>query len=1000
MDFRLLGPFEAWHDGNRVNVGAGKQIQVLVALLLRANRPVGLHRLAEVAWPNPADRKAKNVITYVYRLNRAFKDAGATDVVIDTESTGYVLRARPEQIDYVWFERLRERARQLSAAGDIAAAGSTLHEALRLYLGEFMADLEPEPGDLNLRDSLAEAHLDLLGDLAEHELAAGNHRWVRDHLQPILRDQPMRQRLAALLMEALLLDDDPERAVEVYRRTKDALDDERGMLPSRRLKDLMWRAQFGEARTSLPPVRNEIIGREDELAAMDTSVSRAGMRLDGPEVVWISGMPGVGKTAIAVHAATRAAQTLRHAQLYVDLRGYTPNVAPMTPAEALDQLLRLLGVPAGNLPPTIEGKIAKYRAWLDGNRAVIVLDNAVSERQVEPLLPVSPGCLVIVTSRHVGGPHAHARIHLDPLPLAAAVRLFTNVVGRQRVREQWSQVEEIVSHCGRVPMQIRVVATQLLQHPTWPLDHLVRLLRAHSALQLDAAAADESGAAACAVSYGQLGDDQQRLFLLFGLAPSAELDGHAAAALVGVAVPRATALLADLHRVSLLIEVAPERYQMPDLLRSYAVSLATAQQRDVPSMLRPLLDYYLTTTAAAVAAAFPFDRHRQPPVPTVNGHRARFDGYRDALQWLSAEHACLVAAVRYSASIGDADYTSRLALLLWRYFYTTGHFHDWSATLELTLRLIAGETVTSKTDERTLADVLLRLSGARWAMGELGTALELAERSLRSWTAVGDRRGEADALCAMALAAKALGRYPAARGHLESALRRYETLDDLQGQASTLGNLGVLDERERNFADAESHHLRAGELLIRIGHLPGQMHSRDNLGSVRQHLGRLDEAMADHQAALELAVRIGDRGGEGHALNNVGNVLLRQGRPAEAINYHNRALAIANETGDLNLRTDAHNDLGEACRAAGMPEAALRSHLVALELAAESGDTRQRMRAHLGVARALHATDRHADAAEHWQAAISGYRDLDATEAAAVASELRANSCGCASTAG
>ena len=981
VDFRLLGPFEVWHDGERIDVGSGQQVQVLVALLLRPNRPVSQGQLAEKLWASPADRRPKNIITYVSRLNRLFRAGGVT---IDTEFTGYVLRVQPEQIDYQRFTRLREQARQRAGDGDHEAARADLLEALALYRGPLMSDLDLDGAELRIREDLQLARLDLLGDLAELELKAGNHRWVRDTLQPVVNEDPMRQRLVALLMRALLRDGDPERVVTLYHQAKDALEFHRGMSPSRQLKELLLRAQYGEARTSLPPAPTALIGRDTELRTIELSVQRAMRRRDGAEVVWISGMPGVGKTATAVHAATTAAAHFRDAQLYVDLRGFTPNVPPMSTVEALDQLLRLLGVPSQNVPPTVEGKLARYHAWLHGARAVIVLDNAESEDQIVPLVPPTPGCLVLVTSRHVGGPRADTRIHLDPLQLEAAVALFAGIAGRHRVQDEWSTVEEIVLRCGRVPFQIRVAATLLLQHPTWPLAHLETLLREENGLPLHAVA-DSDGTAALAVSFRHLGHDQRELFRLFGVVPCAQLDGYAAAALIGTSVRRARALLADLHRVSLLIEVGPERYEMPTVLRSYAGTLAGETRAG-----QAMLDYYLATTAAAAAAAFPFDVDRQPRVTVSDGRGPRFDGFDDALHWLSTEHTNLASLVDYAVDHGNADYAARLALLLWRYFYLAGHAEPWEHTLAATLPMLP-----DKPPGGLAAHVMLRLSGARWYVGKFSEALELAQRALRAWTAADDLGGQADARCAMALAAKDMARYDDASTYLQGALRRYDELADRRGQANALDLLGVVCERRGDLAAAESHHQRACELLRQIDHLPGLLHSTDNLGSVRLLLGRPEEALIDHEAALALAIRLGDRAGQGHALNNIGNVLHQLGRLDEAIDHHGRALDIAVSSGNLNLRTNALNDLGATYRTAGTHPESLKSHQMALELARKTGDTRQRLRAHVGSARALHATDHHADATEHWVEALAGYRELDAAKATAIADELETLSCRC-----
>jgi len=239
----MLGPFEAEQDGRPVDLGDLQQRYVLVVLLLHANRPVSAERLIEIVWG--ARAPSTNLVTgYIAKLRKAFKTVGATDVSIDTTPTGYVLRVGADQLDTDRFIRLCGRAQTARQGGDPDGAAALLHQAVGLWRGQFLEDLDIDRvggGEVIRPDHKL---IDALGDLAELELAEGKYRWVRDRLRPVVAADPTRQRHAALLMRALLANGDPVEAVKVYHQTREALD-EYGMETSAELRGVAWLAQVG-----------------------------------------------------------------------------------------------------------------------------------------------------------------------------------------------------------------------------------------------------------------------------------------------------------------------------------------------------------------------------------------------------------------------------------------------------------------------------------------------------------------------------------------------------------------------------------------------------------------------------------------------------------------------------------------------------------------------------------------------------------------------------------
>lgn len=967
MDFRLFGPFEVWHDGASVDPGDLQQRYVLVILLLNANRTVTKEYLQDCLWPQR--RPGSDLITsYIARLRKVFKDT--PEVVIEKPPTGYRLAVDPDLVDVNRFRRLCAEARK---TGDAAL----FSEALDLWRGRFLSDMDVDKVGGPTVVPSDEERVDALCDLTELELAAGQHRRIRDRLRPVWEEDRAQQRLAAALMRALIQSGDHVRAVEVYHQTRDALD-EYGMDVSRELREIMRRAQYGDRLSSLPMRQPRFTGRADELALVD-SVARSAVE-GGQSVLWISGMPGVGKTALALDAAHRLGDVFPDGRLFVDLTGFTPNVAPASPAAALNRLLTDLGVPPEAIPESTAARADLYRITVEGTRTLVVLDNAASERQVEPLLGAT---LTLVTSREQGALTATEHLRLEPLPQHEAVELFRKLVAAERVHGHIDQVREIVGLCGHVPLLIHLVAAQFQRHSRWPLSYLLGLLREVPSVSPDTTF-PQSAVTACTVSYDQLTEEQQTLFRVFALAPGADLSAPGAAALMGV--PRARALLEDLHRVSLLEESAPERFQMLDPLRDYV--LAAHPPEDPIAPVDRLLDFYLVTTAAAMATAFAFDRDRQPAPNADSPVGLTFADEEAALDWLDGERYNLVAAVSHAADHDRPEHAWRLAVLLWRYLYVRGLLREWTDTLQRAAAVIDGNTLGQ-------AHVGLRLSEARRNSGALKEARALAEQALPLWGELGDVRGEATTLVAIATNAYMIGDFPAAAEHLTTALDRWEMLGDPSGHAHALDLFGLVSERRGDLLDAEEKHLAAVELLRGINHRHGLANTLDNLGSVRQRLGKLDAAFADHTEARELAVELGDPGAEAYALNNLGNTHRLAGRLDEARTCQQRARNLADLVVDPNLRTQLYLDRGETARASGDNEAALHAYRAALDLSAGMGERVQRARATHRIAQVLHATGRHHPAS--WDDALSEYTELGLPEADEVRAELAGMTCACVS---
>lgn len=955
MEFRMLGPLESWHGNTSVSLGDQQQRFILVVLLMHANKPVSPERITETVWPDNPDRR--NLVRgYINKLRKAFEP---TDVEIETTPTGYVLRVDEDQIDTVRFHRLCEEA---AHANDQRKAVELLREAVALWRGRFLEDIDIDRvggAEVILPD---ESYHDALGDLAELELVVGDHRSARDRMRRAVRTSPDNQKYAELLMRALIACGDRVGAIRVFETATNALAT-LGVEPGTVLRNLVERARRGEPVSSLPSRPRAFTGRAAELREIESAAAASGER----RAIWISGAPGVGKSGLAVEAAHRLRGRFPDGQILLRLNGFTPNVAEISVSDALTQLLLEQGVPAEQIPDTVGRKATLFQSRLYGTKTLVVLDNAASADQVRPLLPEAEDCFAIVTSRHMGEPDINAHVRLSPLPPSDALAMFQTLTDPFRIRGRSADVAGLVKRCGYLPMPINVAAALFRRHDRWSLDHLLGLMDEQGPLREDAAVN---------ASYLQLNDQLQQVFRLFGHLPGPDVDVVGAAALIGRDVADTRKLLDDLHEVCLLEEVSPDRYQMLDSVKEFA-----ALEPPSEDALVRLLDFYLVTLTNAVSVAYPFDRTVQPSVERTSPHGLSFIREDKALAWIAAERDNVMAAIRHAGT----DHAWRLAALIWRYFNTANRFEDW---------IEAVESVRAD-DDYGQAHLLLRLSYANNRLGRHTEALDLAGQALPRWSRLGDLAGEAATSCALALAAMPLGIHDEAMRHFEAALAKYELCGDLRGQAHALSMLGYLNEQHREYEVALRQQDQAVGMLRKIGHLQGLAHALNNRGANRQHLGMFEEALPDHLEAHELAIELGDDCVAAYALTNIADAHRLAGRLDQARYHHDLATRSADQIADTDLRARLLRDKAFTARDGDDPHGALRLFQELLGVATDTGNRTHQGHGEIGVARTMHALGRHAEAAAHWDAAEAIYTELDQPEAEEVRAERAALRCAC-----
>ncbi|KAB8194687.1 tetratricopeptide repeat protein [Nonomuraea phyllanthi] len=604
----------------------------------------------------------------------------------------------------------------------------------------------------------------------------------------------------------------------------------------------------------------------------------------------IDGMAGIGKTALAVHAAHRLAERYPDAQLFIDLQAHTAGRPPLEPGEALEVLLRQAGVPAERIPASEPERAALWRAELAGRRVLLVLDNAVDAAQVRPLLPGASTSLVLITSRHRLTDLDGARpLSMDVLPLSDAAALFAGIVG-ERADAEPETVTEVLLLCGFLPLAVRIAATRLRHRPRWSVAHLAERLRDERRRLTELATSERGVAAAFTLSYRQLPAEQQRLFRLVGLHPGRDITPHAAAALAGLSPEDAADLLEELLDAHMLQQHAFGRYLFHDLLRRYAAQLAAEQEPPEArqAALARLLGHQLSTAAAAMDVLYPDSAHRRPGVERSARPPFAPGDASGALAWLDAERANLVLAADQ-----DPGHASALATTLYRYLYDHAHHDDALILYGKALRA-ARHREDAAGEGRALTD----LGWVHQVRGRHDLAREHFERALAACAAAGDRRGEARALVGLGRARSEEGDHEAAGEANLRALRLFRELGDAFGEAVTLDRLGVVRERLGRYAQAADLHRQAVALSREIGSGGVEADALDNLGVACARLGRHAEAREHHERALELYRRFGYRRGEAKALNGLAEATAAMGEPGQAARLRGAALDLAVELGD------------------------------------------------------------------------------------------------------
>jgi len=917
--------------GRPVSLTTGRLRALLAALAVSADRLVTVDQLAEAVWDEdlPSDVR-RSVSTYVTRLRAVLgRDA------IGTGSHGYALRAGPDDVDAVRFVRLVEEAQRRTDPGQQEAL---LQAAQRLWRGLPFEGVPSRWLATTRGPRLVEAYLDARERRIDLDLGRGAEAGLVAELTELTCRYPLRESLWLRLLVALDRAGCAAEALVRYERMRVHLAEELGVDPGPELRrahaDLLAgrpvrRAERPAVRLvpgQLPADLDTFTGRAAALAELDGLL--AGGTSGRMPVVVVHGPAGVGKTALAVHWAHRAAGRFPDGHLHVDLRAYDADRSAMPAGEAIRCLLDSMPARPEQVPAGLPAQAALLRSLLAGKRMLLVLDNAHEADQVRPLLPGAPGCLVLVTSRNelsglITAEGAHP-VRLDLFTAGESRQMLVRRLGEQRVAGAPAAVDEIIDRCAGLPLALAVVAARAAAHRGFPLAALAGELRGSTG-RLDAFAGGDAATDLRAVfswSYRTLSPAAAGLFRSLGLPAAPDITAPAAAALAGVPPREAGRLLAGLARANLVHEHQPGRYTLHDLLHAFAAELAAEchDPGERAAAITRMLGFYLSTAWHTLPLLSPGDHRRLARA----GRRWRDGGLTladeaAALQWLDAERANLLAAVRQAAATPDVppEIACQLADALYAYFSIRPHWDEW-AEVNVTALAVARRLG----DRAAEAQATHALGFLAFLRGRFDEARTRYVTSLAICRSLGDRAGAAARMAGLADVHRLTGGAEQAVAHYEASLAIFRELGDLYGQTLSLGSLGMLYQARGRPAEALACHRDSLAIREKVGDRRGQATSLCNLGGFHHRAGRYDEALACYEQSLAIRREQGDRHGEGTSLAGLGAVYQEIQRPFQALGYQRASVTIFRDLMDAQCLAENLRPLGVTLSRLGRAEEA------------------------------------------------------------------------------
>ncbi|SEF98920.1 DNA-binding transcriptional activator of the SARP family [Nonomuraea solani] len=1010
----MLGPVEVRADGESVPLGGPKPKALLAALTQHPRQVLSIEHLIDLIWDeSPPNSATALVHTYVSALRRGLAAIGRQSALA-TRSPGYLFDVQRTENDLEIHDRHLDLARRLEREGDHPEAMKHYQQALALWRGPAFGGIEA--AFVRARAAaLEEDRLSIEEGLARCDLAAGRPDECASRMARVSATHPLREEARGLLMRGLYESGRQADALTAYRDGRRHLRDELGIEPGAKLRSLHDQVLSGAlsplvpaARTpagksvkatagrapaivdeytvprNLPPGIGDFTGRAKQVEALRQFAASA-REHPGPATptVVVSGFGGAGKSALAVHAAYLLKDVYPDGQLFADLRGADGDAGVR---DALGRFLGALGVTVAERPDNLDDRVELYRRKIAGRNLVIVLDNVSGEHQVRKLLPGSPGCLVIITSRmRLTGLEASELLELDFFTVDVSVEMLSKMIGPARIATDPASATTIARLCGGIPLAIRAAGGKLLARPHWPLRALADRLSDERRRLDELAVGDLAIRSSLQLNYAELTGGHRRAFHLLTLLDLPDFGSWLVAPLLDVSTQEAedvTEHLVDLR----LLDVAGVdplgrvRYRFHDLVQLFGAEHAAEEEVD------EAFGRMLTTWRSLVEAGA-----RRLPRATLGLWRpsstgADLDpGLRAEVEenptgWLRSETSTVVRIVERTHELGvDKMATTLIASLLSSPFAVRNEFDGWQRTLDVAL--VAARTAGDRGAEAT---VLARLGQLSYEKDDFAAAREHFQQALRHAEAVGDEPVQAVARVGIGIVHRDLGHFGPAAAELSEGARIAERIGDQVVVAAALYGLGTT-RRDAGDLDEAAEILRTSVALNRkLDDKRGEALSLRGLSLCHRAAGEPDPAAELSEQAVRILVEADDPLSAEYARQSLAKAMIRQGRTARAGELLDASHRLFDQHGDRFGVALVTRTQGELALAEGADARARDLLTTALDQWTELGLDLWRARTLRDLAAAEWETDP-AAASRHWREAVEAFTLLGGREAAELA---------------
>ncbi|MFC8518372.1 tetratricopeptide repeat protein [Streptomyces sp. NPDC057257] len=670
--------------------------------------------------------------------------------------------------------------------------------------------------------------------------------------------------------------------------------------------------------TNFLPRDVALMGRTDEVESI---VEAPGSRT--PDVLVIdavAGMAGVGKTALAVHTAYRLMPSYPDAQFFIDLHGFTAGQPPIDPKEALGVLLRMLGFSADELPQELDARSYFWRSQVARMRSVLILDNALNTAQVAPLLPGTPTCRVLITSRRrMTGLDNSRSLSLSCLSQQESVRLIERIVGENRIASDRRSAEEIVELCGRLPLALHIAGSRLREHGGWSLSFFKEKLKAAHSTTAALRAEEKGLAASINLSYSGLPNNCKKMFRHLGLHDGPIFSAMSAAALVGTSLEDADNQLETLFSHSLLEESTDGRYHFHDLLREYAKEMTKRldSRQDREHSIKRLTSAYIERSTAANSI---LDPHRPSSRSTSNpDYTNTFISDRDeAMAWFESERLNLLAVVRQAAEQHLDEDLIKLTDSVSAFLNIRGY-----APNAVEIHRLARAAAHATHDSRGEMISAENLGTALWEIGDFSSARQEFDIALDLAKDLRDEPATARLLDRIGFTLERTGEYSTAVSCLSESLYMRRKVGDRYGEAKTLNSLGAVHWRLQEYAAAMECFKKALGIRRDISDRYGEVRTLSNIGFTLAQTREFHHAHDYLNEALDLATRLDDRQILSTVYNNLGYLKCLTGSHEEGVKFSEQGLSFARQAGSMYQEARALDALARNYWGEGLPEKAL-----------------------------------------------------------------------------